>query len=146
MFPSPCISNSNSRTTRYYMPKPNALVPFSPIPSLDDPDFRASCVGVEGNCAAPWGLRIVNSKNVFVYGAGLYSFFSNYITSCSTFAAGQTCQSRIASIEGRAENVNIYNLNTIGSRSMLNRDGAMVAWYSDNINVFPSNVALYRSN
>lgn len=146
MFHSPCISTSNSRTTRYYMPKPNALVPFSPIPSLHDPDFRASCVGVEGNCAASWGLRIVNSKNVFVYGAGLYSFFSNYITSCSTFAAGQTCQSRIASIEGRAENVNIYNLNTIGSRSMLNRDGAMVTWYSDNINVFPSNVALYRSN
>ena len=128
------------------MPIPNALVPFPPVASLSDPNFRTSCVGVEGNCAASWGLRVVDSKNVFVYGAGLYSFFDNYSTTCSTFAAGQSCQSRITSIEGQISNVNIYNLNTIGSRSMLNRDGAMVAWYSDNVNVFPSTVAVYKSN
>ncbi len=127
------------------MPAPNALVPFNPVPALNDPDFRASCAGVSGNCPASWGLRVINSRNILVYGAGIYSFFSDYSTTCSTFTAGQWCQSRIVSIEGSASNVNIYNLNTIGSLSMLNRDGAQVAWYNDNVNVFPSNVAVYKT-
>ncbi|KAL1845238.1 hypothetical protein VTK73DRAFT_824 [Phialemonium thermophilum] len=131
--------------TPYYQPSPNALVPFSPVSSLNDPDFRSSCNGVSGNCAAAWGLRVVNSKNILVYGAGLYSFFSDYSTNCSTFAAGENCQSRIASLEGSISNVNIYNLNTIGAQSMLNRDGAQVAYYNDNVNVFPSCVAVYKS-
>ena len=132
--------------TPYFMPTPNALVPFPPVASLHDPDFSASCQGVEGNCAASWGLRVIDSQDVFVYGAGLYSFFSDYSTSCSTFAAGQTCQQRITSLEGNVKNVNIYNLNTIGTREMLNRDGKRVAWYADNESVFPSNVAVYKSN
>jgi len=131
--------------TPYFMPTPNALVPFPPVASLHDPDFSASCQDVEGNCAASWGLRVIDSQDVFVYGAGLYSFFSDYSTSCSTFAAGQTCQQRITSLEGNVKNVNIYNLNTIGTREMLNRDGKRVAWYADNESVFPSNVAVYKS-
>ncbi|KAL2019376.1 hypothetical protein VTK56DRAFT_9667 [Thermocarpiscus australiensis] len=131
--------------TPYFQPTPNALVPFSPVASLNDPDFGASCAGVEGNCAAAWGLRVINSQDVLVYGAGLYSFFDNYSTTCSTFSAGQTCQQRITSIEGSASNVNIYNLNTIGTRQMIVRDGAQVAWYADNVNTFASNVAVYKS-
>jgi glucan 1,3-beta-glucosidase len=131
--------------TPYYQPTPNALVPFRPVASLNDPDFAASCAGVEGNCAAAWGLRVINSSDVLVYGAGLYSFFSDYSTTCSTFSAGQTCQQRITSIEGSASNVNIYNLNTIGTREMLNRNGARVAWFADNVNTFASNVAVYKS-
>ncbi|KAK4189341.1 glucan 1,3-beta-glucosidase [Podospora australis] len=132
--------------TPYFNPVPNALVPFPPVAALNDPDFRASCArGGEGNCAAAWGLRVINSKNVLVYGAGLYSFFDNYSTSCSTFSAGQTCQQRITSIEGVAENVNIYNLNTIGTREMINRDGNRVAWYADGVNTFASNVGVYKS-
>jgi glucan 1,3-beta-glucosidase len=131
--------------TPYYQPTPNALVPFKPVASLNDPDFAASCAGVEGNCAAAWGLRVINSSNVLVYGAGLYSFFSDYSTACSTFSAGQTCQQRITSIEGAASNVNIYNLNTIGTREMLSRNGARVAWFADNVNTFASNVAVYKS-
>jgi glucan 1,3-beta-glucosidase len=93
-----------------------------------------------------WGLRILSSSNILVYGAGLYSFFSDYSTTCSTFAAGQSCQARIASLEGSGiSNVAIYNLATIGAQSMLNRDGAQIAYYNDNVNVFPSVVAVYRS-
>ncbi|KAK3384571.1 pectate lyase superfamily protein-domain-containing protein [Lasiosphaeria ovina] len=133
--------------TPYYQPNPTAVVPFPVVAALNDPNFSTSCSGVGGNCAAAWGLRVINSRNILVYGAGLYSFFSNYSTACSTFAAGQTCQARIASIEGGSgsSNVNIYNLNTIGVQSMLNRDGAQVAWYNDNVNVFPSCVAVYKS-
>ncbi|KAK3316431.1 pectate lyase superfamily protein-domain-containing protein [Apodospora peruviana] len=131
--------------TPYFQPQPNALVPFPPVAALNDPDFAASCAGVAGNCAAAWGLRVINSKNVLVYGAGLYSFFSNYSTACSTFEAGQTCQVRMTSIEGTASNVNIYNLNTIGARSMVNRDERQLAFFSDNVNVFPSCIAVFKS-
>ncbi|AEO64347.1 glycoside hydrolase family 55 protein, partial [Thermothielavioides terrestris NRRL 8126] len=131
--------------TPYFQPTPNALVPYSVVSSLNDPDFSASCAGVSGNCADAWALRVIGSHDVLVYGAGLYSFFDNYSTDCSTFSAGETCQQRIASIEGSASNVNVYNLNTIGARSMLNRDGAQVAYYADNVNTFASNVAVYKS-
>ncbi|KAK4249701.1 glycoside hydrolase [Corynascus novoguineensis] len=132
--------------TPYYQPTPNALVPFPPVSALRDPDFNAQCAGIEGNCAAAWGLRIIDSSDVLVYGAGLYSFFSDYSTACSTFTAGQTCQQRITSIEGSAFNVNLYNLNTVGTREMLTRNGGRVAWFADNENTFASNVAVYKSN
>ncbi|KAK4162860.1 glucan 1,3-beta-glucosidase [Cladorrhinum sp. PSN259] len=133
--------------TPYFSPSPNALVPFPPNPALSDPDFRAACAGSSGpNCATAWGLRVVNSKNVLVYGAGLYSFFNDYSTSCSTFDAGQVCQQRITSIEGPGtQNVNLYNLNTIGTREMLNRDGNRIAWFADGRNTFASNLAVYKS-
>ncbi|KAJ4293965.1 hypothetical protein N0V88_005479 [Collariella sp. IMI 366227] len=128
--------------TPYFQPVPNALVP-SPVPSLNDPDFAASCAGVGGNCASAWGLRIINSRDVLVYGAGLYSFFDNYSTACSTFAAGDVPAEDYFG-GGTASNVNLYNLNTIGARSMINRDGAQVAWFADNVNTFASNVAVYK--
>ncbi|KAI1166190.1 glycoside hydrolase family 55 protein [Nemania serpens] len=130
--------------TPYYMPFPNALRPFPVVASLNDPDFSASCNGISGNCAETWGLRVINSSGFYVYGAGFYSFFNNYSTTCSTVAAGENCQSRIVSIE-RSSNINIYGLNTIGSTSMLDRDGSSVASWRDNVNVFPANVIMYRS-
>lgn len=56
------------------------MIPFTVNTVLNDPDFGASCSGVAGNCAAAWGLRIINSQGFYVYGAGHYSFFSNYDT------------------------------------------------------------------
>ncbi|GAP92470.1 putative glycoside hydrolase family 55 protein [Rosellinia necatrix] len=130
--------------TPYYMPLPNALKPFPVVASLNDPDFAASCNGVQGNCAESWGLRIVKSSNFYIYGAGHYSFFNNYSTTCSTVAAGENCQSRIVSLES-SSNINIYGLNTIGSLSMLDRDGSSVASWKDNVNVFPANIMMYKS-
>lgn len=152
--------------TPYYQPTPNAIEPFPVVTALQDPDFTSSCDGVTGNCANSWGLRIVDSTDVFIYGAGHYSFFNNYSTSksnattlffliafdsnhitlaCSTVDAGENCQSRIVSIEGSSSNINVYALNTIGSLSMLDHDGTSVAKWQDNVNVFPSNVILYRT-
>ncbi|KAI1437042.1 glycoside hydrolase family 55 protein [Xylaria sp. CBS 124048] len=130
--------------TPYYMPLPDATKPFPIVSSLNDPDFTTSCSGISGNCAETWGLRIINSSNFYVYGAGHYSFFNNYSTTCSTVAAGENCQSRIVSLE-KVSNINIYGLSTIGSLSMLDKDGTSVASWKDNVNVFPSNIMLYRS-
>lgn len=72
------LGGCSLETTRYYQSNPNALIPFKPNPSIHDPDFASSCAGSTGNCAVGWGLRVVNSRDLSVYGAGLYSFFNNY--------------------------------------------------------------------
>lgn len=65
--------------TPYFQPHPNSLSPFAPNSALGDPTF--DCTGVSGNCAMAWGLRIVGSSGVFLYGANHYSFFNDYSTS-----------------------------------------------------------------
>lgn len=67
--------------TPYFQPHPNSLSPFAPNSALGDPTF--DCTGVSGNCAMSWGLRVVGSSNVFLYGANHYSFFNDYSTSKS---------------------------------------------------------------
>ncbi|OTA98252.1 glycoside hydrolase family 55 protein [Hypoxylon sp. CI-4A] len=131
--------------TPYYQPTPDATTPFPVVTALQDPDFSAACDGVDGNCANAWGLRVIDSSDIFIYGAGHYSFFNNYSTDCSTVDAGENCQSRIVSLEGTTSNVNIYSLNTIGSLSMIDKDGTSLASWKDNVNVFPSNIMLLRT-
>jgi glucan 1,3-beta-glucosidase len=137
-----------SRSTRYYQPNPKAPTPFVPVAALNDPNFCTdSCSSAGGNCAeSAWGMRILNSNDVLIYGMGLYSFFSNYSTACSTFTAGQNCQSRIFSLEGANRNISVYNLNTIGAQQMVTKDGVQMASYKDNVNNFPSCIAVYKSN
>lgn len=62
--------------TPYYQPLPTALVPFTANATLQDPTF--DCDGVTGNCDEAWGLRILSSSDIFVYGANHYSWFNNY--------------------------------------------------------------------
>jgi glucan 1,3-beta-glucosidase len=64
--------------TAYWQPNPNASVVFPIASGWNDPDFATSCAGVAGQCNMGWGLRVVNSSSILVYGAGLYSFFNNY--------------------------------------------------------------------
>ncbi|KAA8567338.1 hypothetical protein EYC84_010368 [Monilinia fructicola] len=131
--------------TPYYQPNPTAPTPFSVVSSLNDPNFSTSCAGYPGNCAAAWGLRIINSNNILIYGAGLYSFFSNYDTTCSNGGGPENCQSNILSLEGTISNVNIYTLATVGTTNMVTRNGQSQALYSANLNVYPTLITLYRS-
>lgn len=71
--------------TRYYQPTPKATVPFSPIADRNDPNFSVFCAGKSDSCNLAWGLRVLNSVSVLVYGAGLYSFFNNYSLGKSSF-------------------------------------------------------------
>jgi glucan 1,3-beta-glucosidase len=69
--------------TAYYQPNPPATKPFEPLEGWNDPIFPRDCQVDDGNCHGGWGLRVLNSRDILVYGAGLYSFFSNYSTSMS---------------------------------------------------------------
>lgn len=74
--------------------------PYMYDPVFPTTNFTASDVpGVAIPNADGWGLRVVNSS-LLVYGAGLYSFFNNYSTTCSDQGNGEVCQSRIFSVEG----------------------------------------------
>ena len=66
--------------TAYYQPNPPATIPFAALSEYGDYDFKTACAGKPGSCAMGWGLRVVDSESIVVYGAGLYSFFDNYST------------------------------------------------------------------
>ncbi|KAH6855425.1 pectate lyase superfamily protein-domain-containing protein [Chaetomium sp. MPI-CAGE-AT-0009] len=154
--------------TPYYQPNPPAPYPFTELnTAIRDPDFAADCqsnqvndsLDLQGNppCAMAWGLRIIGSRNVVVFGAGLYSFFNNYNTSCSTVEAGEICQARIFwvgpdTVGGGGDTddedlltVEMYNLNTIGSVSMITRQGLDMATWDQNKATFASTLAVFRS-
>jgi hypothetical protein len=124
--------------TAYYQPNPDASLPFASLAEYHDPVFAEK--GQSG-----WGLRVVDSKGVLVYGAGLYSFFDNYDVSCSQPGEGARCQARTFSVEGGSE-VRVYNLNTVGTNRMVTVDGVDVVKYEDNIAGFVHGVALFGTN
>jgi glucan 1,3-beta-glucosidase len=132
----------------YYQPNPPAPVPFPVVASLNDPTFPSGGSNMPGanvpNLASGWGVRIVSSKDILVYGAGLYSFFSNYNVHCSDQGNGEWCQTHILSIESSEGGVSMYNLNEVGVNQMITIDGIDSASYSDNQNGFVNSVALFR--
>ncbi|WYZ39575.1 hypothetical protein EsH8_III_001489 [Colletotrichum jinshuiense] len=139
--------------TPYYQPNPPATLPFPRVSGYHDPDFEADCRGHDPSappCAMAWGLRVIGSRNVAVFGAGLYSFFNNYSTDCCQVGAGARCQQRIFDIRDDPANcsatahLEAYNLNVVGTTAMVTRYGQDVAFYRDNIAGFTAGIALYQ--
>lgn len=129
--------------TAYMQPSPPAPGPWPYNSALNDPQFNTATInGIPNNDG--WGLRILNSKNVYIYGGGFYSFFNNYNTACSNQGKGETCQNSIVSIEGSSA-TSIYNLNTVGVHYAVSRDGTTTGIWSDNANGFVNTIALYRT-
>jgi glucan 1,3-beta-glucosidase len=121
--------------TAYMQPNPDATVPFTVDATYNDPTIQTGDSG--------WGVRIFSSQDIAIYGAGLYSFFSNTATTCSDRGNGEACQKRIFSVEN--SHVSVYNLNTVGTTKMVTVDGTDVADYQDNLNGFVDTIALFKS-
>jgi hypothetical protein len=134
--------------TAYYQANPNAKIPFPVVSAINDPTYPDSPFVTDQDksnipAANGWGLRVVNSGNILIYGAGLYSFFNNYSTSCSDQGAGSVCQYRMTSIEN--SKVSIYNHNTVGTRYPLALNRNNQIRFSDNQNGFVQTEALFRN-
>src|SRR3984957_18551459 len=84
----------------------------------NDPDFPDCPPSSKGfdTCQESWALRIVNSRNVYLYGGGFYSFFQGYTDSCAKF--GQTCQDKLIDTD-RSENIWLYNIFTVGAKEVI---------------------------
>jgi hypothetical protein len=110
----------------YFQPSPQAPAPFGP--SLGqfqgDFDFRDCPIGNNtGGCATSWGLRIVDSADVVIGGAGLYSWFNNYDRSC---VDQQQCQNGIISSVMNS-GLWFYNIITIGAVQMVTPMGTSLS-------------------
>ncbi|MCJ1359868.1 MAG: hypothetical protein MMC33_009871 [Icmadophila ericetorum] len=142
--------------TPYFQSNPTALTPFAPQTGAPyyDPSYycpqgapNPNNTGGDNTCVKSWGLRVVDSNNIHIYGAGLYSFFDNYSEDC---LATESCQASMVSIEGCGTGaadsgvVNIWGLSTKGSTSMVDVDGTMAVAMKDNMNGFCQTIAVFE--
>ena len=124
--------------TPYYQSNPTVLTPFIPQTNWTDPTFT-DCT--TPTCQKSWGLRVVSSSNVMVYGAGLYSFFDNYSQDC---LATESCQEHMVSIENCTSEVYLWGLSTKASTNIVTLNAQGVVPQADNMNTFCSTVALFE--
>ena len=123
--------------TPYFQSNPNALVPFSPQARFDDPDF-STCV--TDKCRKAWGLRVLDSSDVWVYGAGLYSFFEDYQQQCLD---SEDCQENMVQVD--CSDVHIYGLSTKASVNMVTgMTGNPLVREKDNMSNYCATIALFE--
>ncbi|KAI4724637.1 pectin lyase-like protein [Aureobasidium sp. EXF-10728] len=96
--------------TPYFQPKPQASKPFTIGRFMEDPTYPM-CDGPRDNCEEAYALRIINSTDVFIYGAGLYSFFDNFKQGC---LGTESCQQRLVETSF-SQGVWIMNMFTKGA-------------------------------
>ncbi|KAI9887851.1 MAG: hypothetical protein M1823_000373 [Watsoniomyces obsoletus] len=122
--------------TPYFQSNPNALTPFEPGVFPTDPTF-AECT--TDQCRKSWGLRIIDSKDIWIYGTGLYSFFENWAQTC---VDREDCQENMVEIE--QSTTRIFGLSTKASVNMVESEGRVVPQVL-NQNNFCSTLALFHA-
>ncbi|KAG4219788.1 hypothetical protein PC116_g31733, partial [Phytophthora cactorum] len=126
--------------TAYFQGNPQAPDGTTVLEGFFDPDFETSCDGSSKTCARTWGLRVTNSSSVYIYGAGLYSFFNNYGQKC---VDEQNCQDNMVSIED-STGVHLLGISTKASVNMITVDGKSAALDKDNRNNFCAAIANFE--
>ncbi|RPB12591.1 exo-beta-1,3-glucanase [Morchella conica CCBAS932] len=116
--------------TPYYQSNPVATGIFPVDNEFNDPTYETCTTA---SCRKSWGLRILESSDMLVYGAGLYSFFEDYSTNCSSRAGGSNCQENMLEIQD-STSISLMNINTIGVINMVTLDGEPAVQASDNRN------------
>jgi glucan 1,3-beta-glucosidase len=119
--------------TPYFQSNPGPAVPFAINNAFSDPAYTSTTANTKA-----WGLRMVSSKDIFVYGTGLYSFFDNYDQKC---LATESCQDDMISIE-KSSAIHMFGVNTKAASTMFSLNGAAGALDKDNRNNFVATVAM----
>lgn len=123
--------------TPYMQSNPISTKAFPPMAAYNDPTFEHCTTN---SCKKAWGLRIVDSSDIIVSGAGLYSFFDNYEQTC---LATENCQENMVSLEG-SNQVYLWGLSTKASTNMVTVDGKGAVDQKDNRSNFCSTLALFE--
>ncbi|KAK3689192.1 pectin lyase fold/virulence factor [Podospora appendiculata] len=128
----------------YFQPVPAAPVPFAAAPSFaNDPDFSQCSVtadSISEQCRYAWGLRVIDSTDVTIHSAGLYSFFNEYYQDCIDT---HNCQMRILEVKG-STGVVIYNLFTVATVNIATGiDGSQILQSDSNQHGFTTEVSVW---
>lgn len=115
----------------YYQPEPAAPAPFTINQWYKDPSM-------EGQTSS-WALEVRQSHNIFVFGAGLYSFFSDYKQSCID---SNSCQVQVLNID-KESTISVFSLSTVGATQQLSVDSRGVVPASANPNGFQSTMTAW---
>ncbi|KAK4209912.1 pectate lyase superfamily protein-domain-containing protein [Rhypophila decipiens] len=107
--------------TPYYQPNPTAFGPYTIGLWPSDPTF-SNCDEDDGQCASAWALRIINSSDVHIYGAGFYNFFRNNELGCT---AGESCQDALIETN-YASRTWLYNIFTKGNAEIITPAGGLL--------------------
>ena len=107
--------------TAYFQGNPNALLPFTPQASWNDPDFSecAAELNPQLGCIRTWAIRFVSCQQIFNYGAGHYNFFNNWDSPGCLSTEG--CQERMVDFFNSTE-IYLWGLSTKGSTYMMSWD------------------------
>jgi glucan 1,3-beta-glucosidase len=125
--------------TAYMQSSPDALQGgFPPNSLFSDPTF-ADCTSE--SCKKTWGLRILDSQDIYMYGGGLYSFFDNYIQTCLDT---ESCQENMVDIQC-SQNVSLIGLTTKASVNMVGVNGQAEAIGLDHENGFGQTLLLFQT-
>jgi glucan 1,3-beta-glucosidase len=71
-------------------------------------------------CRVAWAVRIVGSRNIFLYGGGFYSFFNNYQDTCAK--KGLVCQQHLIDTDF-SDDLYLNGLYTVGAQKMVSPQG-----------------------
>jgi glucan 1,3-beta-glucosidase len=120
--------------TPYYQSNPDATVPFTSNPKFNDPVFSGSPTNNKA-----WGVRVIKSKDVLIYGAGLYSFFENYDQTCVPL---NNCQDNMVELVSSTD-IHLYGLTTKAAVNQVTVDGRSAALDADNRNNFGAMISVF---
>jgi len=123
--------------TPYWQSTPPAPAPFTSSVGKfhGDPTF-SNCANGSLTCAMAWGLRVVQSRNVYMYGAGLYSWFNSYDQNC---LETESCQDKVVEVVGSTR-LWFYNLMTKASKETISPQGGRAVPQSENAHGFGSTI------
>ncbi|KAI5922256.1 pectate lyase superfamily protein-domain-containing protein [Camillea tinctor] len=105
--------------TPYYQPTPDALAPYDIGSFSGDPTF-SDCES-ESSCAMAWAVRVISSRDILIYSAGMYSFFRSYGQTC---LVDENCQDRMVETS-YTEGLWFYNIFTKGVVEMITPRGGI---------------------
>ncbi|KAI0490352.1 pectin lyase fold/virulence factor [Xylaria cf. heliscus] len=128
----------------YFQPVPGAPAPFGSAAGFaNDPDFsqcNATANSDSEQCRYAWGLRVVDSTDVTIHSAGLYSFFNDFYQDCIDT---NNCQERILEVKG-STGVVIYNLFTVATVDIATGiDGSKILQSDSNQRGFTTEVSVW---
>ena len=126
----------------YFQNNPPAPQPFTSLTEWFDPTFD-QCSPSDIGCAKGWAIDIINGTNMYIYNAGLYSFFQTWSTSCIGTALDRYCQDGIYRVQGDAQTIYLYNLETIGVQNMVEINDQSRVTSRANIGVFSDGILNY---